>query len=111
MLPSGAEIRAITPPYLVATKLAAFAGRGQGDFLGSRDLEDIIQLTDGREELVGDVASADQDVRGFVADEIEALLEQPRFVDAVFGSLRGDAASQARAEDVVLPRLRALTRS
>ena len=26
-LPSGAEIRVITPPYLVATKLAAFAGR------------------------------------------------------------------------------------
>jgi predicted nucleotidyltransferase len=107
-LPSGAEIRAITPPYLVATKLAAFAGRGQGDFLGSRDLEDIIQLTDGREELVGEVRSASEDVADFVAAEIGALLDQPRFIDAIFGSLRGDVASQARAEGVVLPRLRAL---
>ncbi len=48
-LPSGTEIRAITPPYLVATKLAAFASRGNGDHIASRDLEDIILLVDGRE--------------------------------------------------------------
>lgn len=51
-LPSGSEIRAITPPYLIATKLAAFGSRGRGDHLGSRDLEDVILLVDGREELV-----------------------------------------------------------
>lgn len=53
-LPSGTQIRAITPPYLVATKLAAFISRGTGDHLGSRDLEDIILLVDGREKLVGE---------------------------------------------------------
>lgn len=30
VLPSGATIRAISPPYLVATKLEAFRGRGRG---------------------------------------------------------------------------------
>jgi hypothetical protein len=34
-LPSGAPIRAVSPPYLLATKLAAFKGRGKRDFLGS----------------------------------------------------------------------------
>lgn len=108
-LPSGAEIRAVTPPYLVATKLSAFEGRGGGDHLASRDLEDIILLIDGREELVGDIAAAADDVRGFVANGIGDLLGQPRFVDAVFGFLRADMVSQSRAESVVLPRLQALT--
>jgi Nucleotidyl transferase AbiEii toxin, Type IV TA system len=104
-LPSSTQIRAVTPPYLVATKLSAFAGRGGGDHLGSRDLEDIILLVDGREELVGEVAAADDEVRDFIAERVAGLLDQPRFVDAVFGLLRPDGASQARAESVVLPRL------
>lgn len=107
-LPSGMEIRAVTPPYLVATKLSAFAGRGRRDYLGSRDLEDIILLVDGREELIGEVAAAADDVREFVARGIGDLLDQPRFIDAIFGLLRADLASQARAESVVLPRLRTL---
>jgi hypothetical protein len=110
-LPSGTEIRAITPPYLVATKLAAFAGRGRGDHLGSRDLEDIVLLLDGRQELVGEVESADATVRGFIAGEVTGLLEQARFIDAIFGFLRADMPSQVRAETVVLPRLRAIAGS
>jgi hypothetical protein len=107
-LPSGAQIRAITPPYLVATKLAAFAGRGRGDHLGSRDLEDIILLVDGREEVLAELSEADSAVRGFVVTEVAVLLNQPRFIDAIFGFLRADMVSQARAETVVLPRLRAI---
>ncbi len=107
-LPSGAEIRAVTPPYLVATKLAAFGSRGRGDHVGSRDLEDVILLVDGREELVAEIAGADDDVRAFVATEVAVLLRQPRFVDAIFAFLRADIASQARAETVVLPRLQAI---
>lgn len=107
-LPSGVEIRAVTPPYLVATKLAAFAGRGRGDHLGSRDLEDIVALVDGREELVGEVASASDEVRAFIASQIGNLLGQPRFVDAIFGFLRPDVASQERAQLIVLPRLASL---
>jgi hypothetical protein len=107
-LPSGVEIRAVTPPYLLATKLAAFASRGHGDHLGSRDLEDVMLLVDGREELVGEVAHAGDDVREFIANEVGRLLDEPRFTDAVFGFLRADTASQARAESVVLPRLRLL---
>jgi hypothetical protein len=106
--PSGANIRAVTPPYLIATKLAVFSSRGRGDHLGSRDLEDVILLVDGREELVAEVAEADDDVRAFIATELAMLLRQARFVDAIFVFLRADMASQARAETVVLPRLHAI---
>jgi hypothetical protein len=108
-LPSGATIRAVSPPYLLATKLEAFKGRGKRDFLGSRDFGDIIALVDGREELVDEVAQAPADVRDYIAAELRALLADPRFSDGLFGALRPDAGSQARADSVVIPRLTSLT--
>jgi hypothetical protein len=107
-LPSGAVIRAVSPPYLLATKLEAFKGRGRGDFLASRDFGDIVALIDGREELVGEVAEADDDVRRYLADEVGALLAVPRFADGLFGALLPDGASQQRADTVVLPALQAI---
>jgi hypothetical protein len=92
----------------MATKLEAFHGRGRGDHLGSRDLEDIVLLVDGRESLVDEVLEAASDVRAYLTDEVGALLDEPRFVDALFAFLRPDAASQARGDSVVLPRLRAI---
>jgi predicted nucleotidyltransferase len=108
-LPSGATIRAVSPPYLLATKLEAFKGRGNRDFLGSRDFSDIIALVDGREELVHEVAQAPADVRDYIAAELRVLLADARFSDGLFGALRPDAGSQARADSVVLPRLTSLT--
>jgi hypothetical protein len=105
-LPSGAAIRAVSPPYLLATKLEAFKSRGRDDFLASRDFGDIIALVDGREELTIEVARADYEVRSYIGSEVQRLLAHPRFPDGLFGALRPDAASQARAEAVVLPRLR-----
>ena len=61
---------------------------------------------DGREELVGEVTKSPPELRRYLSEEIQALLDEPRFTDALFGFLRGDMASQARAEAVVLPRLR-----
>ena len=108
-LPSGTVIRAVSPPYLLATKLEAFKGRGRGDFLGSRDFGDIIALVDGREELVDEVrATADVELRRYLAEEIAALMEAAGFQDGLYGALLPDVASQDRAEAVVLPALRAI---
>jgi hypothetical protein len=107
-LPSGALIRAVSPPYLLATKLEAFKGRGQRDFLASRDFDDIIALVDGREEVVDEVQDASVDVRHYLSSEVAAILRDPRFADGLFAVLRPDAASQVRAERAILPRLRAI---
>lgn len=76
-LPSGAEIRAATPPYLIATKLEAFSGRGRGDLLASHDLEDVIALIDGREELIGEVETGPAELRSFVAGQLDAVRADP----------------------------------
>lgn len=107
-LPSGTVIRAVSPPYLLATKLEAFKGRGRRDFLGSRDFADIIAMVDGREELGAEVEAAPRDVRRYIADEVADLIGDARFADGLFGALRPDRASQARADAIVVPRLRGL---
>jgi predicted nucleotidyltransferase len=107
-LPSGAVIRAAPPPYVVAMKLEAFRGRGRGDFIGSRDFEDISVLLDRRAELVDELAAAGDDVRGYVAVEARQLLDEPRLLDGFAAALPPDAASQRRAGDVLLPALRSI---
>src|SRR5205807_703331 len=56
------EIRVITAPYFLATKLEAFHGRGKNDFR-SHDLEDVVAVIDGRSELVGEVRLAAADLQ------------------------------------------------
>lgn len=107
-LPSGATIRAAAPVYMLAMKLEAFKGRGNGDFLGSRDFGDIVTLIDGRAELPGEVAEADADARAYIAQEMRRLLAERRFMDGLAGAMRGDQASQERIEVVVLPVIEAL---
>jgi predicted nucleotidyltransferase len=110
-LPSDTRIKAITPPYLLATKLEAFAGRGRGDLLGSRDFEDLISLVDGRDVLVDEVRASPRELRTFLAQKTIELEALPRFEEWVGASLRPDAANQARVEAIVLPRLREIMAS
>ncbi len=44
--------RVAAPAVLLATKLDAFTDRGQGDYLSSKDMEDVVALINGRPELV-----------------------------------------------------------
>lgn len=108
-LPSGAWIRAVPPPYLLATKLEAFKGRGRGDFFGSADFADIVGLVDGRETLVAEVQTAAPELRRYVSEELQRLRSHARFLDGVYGALPPDRAGQARADEIILPRLERLT--
>jgi hypothetical protein len=114
-LPSGRQIRAISPPYLLATKLEAWSGRGGGDHLRSHDLEDVIRLVDGRADVVDEVGDALDDLRIFLSREISTLLDQPRFVDAIDGTVvgfgPGGSGDEVRVQEIVLPRFRALSGS
>lgn len=109
-LPSGWRIRAASPAYLVATKLEAFASRGDGDLYGSRDFGDVITLIDGREELVGEVQAAEPQLRAYIAESVAQLLALPRVDDGLAGAVRPDRASQERVDAVIRPRLARLAK-
>jgi hypothetical protein len=101
------EIRAITAPYFVATKVEAVRGRGQDDLRLSHDLEDIVTVIDGRAQLVGEVDLAPADLRKYLSDEFRDLLSNQNFVEALPGHLLPDAASQQRL-GLVLERMKQL---
>ncbi|MGD1024080.1 MAG: hypothetical protein ABR880_14940 [Candidatus Sulfotelmatobacter sp.] len=92
------EIRVITAPYFLATKLEAFRGRGKNDFRMSHDLEDIVTVIDGRAELMEEVRHARADVQKYLSDEFGDLLSNRDFLEALPGHLLPDAASQQRLE-------------
>ena len=95
-LPSGKEIRLIDPVHFVATKLEAFDGRGDNDFVMSHDLEDVICVLDGRPELEDEITDAMRELRDYVCNRIRDLVNTRQFVESLPGHLPGDAGSQAR---------------
>jgi hypothetical protein len=95
------EIRLVTAPYFLATKLEAFHGRGKNDYQMSHDLEDIVTLIDGRPELAGEVSAAAAELRNYLRDEFRKLLAVSAFRDALYGHLLPDAASQQRVPLII----------
>ncbi|MDQ7051000.1 MAG: hypothetical protein Q9M92_16285 [Enterobacterales bacterium] len=77
------NIRLIKPEYFIATKIEAFKGRGNNDPISSHDIEDLLNLFDGRNELVDEIKAADNDVQGFISDELKKLLSSDGFEYAV----------------------------
>lgn len=101
------ELRVVTAPYFVGTKLEAFRGRGKQDFHASSDLEDIVTVLDGRPTLVDEVADSSRMLRRYVGREVGKILENLEFLDALPGHLSGDPVSQARIP-MILENLRLL---
>jgi len=104
-LPSGQVINLVSPAYFLATKLAAFYGRGQGDFLMSHDIEDIVAVLDGRSEIVRDIHHADKEVTDYLVNEFNNLLQNRAFIEALSGHLPADGISQKRVA-LVIERIR-----
>jgi hypothetical protein len=105
-LRSGREIRAIPPPFLLATKLEAFSSRGELDFLGSRDFGDAVVLIDGREELMEEVAAAPKPLRAYVRRRFEDLSKHRDFDRGLEGALPSSPEAGERVDLVIRPRIR-----
>ena len=110
-LPSGKGIRAIPPPYLLATKLEAFKTRGRGDLYGSRDFGDVVALIDGREELTAELADASAALREYVAGQLNELSRHPVFDNGLEGALPPSPETRARVELVIRPRIASIVGS
>jgi len=109
-LSPGVHARVITPPYFMAAKIQAFRDRGttrgRPDYYGSKDLEDVIALVEGRTTLVSELEHANPRVQQYVVSEITRLLRDQSFIDALpahlsdmTGTVRHDA--QKRVVDIL----------
>lgn len=93
-LTPGITIKLLTAPYFVATKLEAYKGRGNNDVLSSHDIEDILNLFDGREELIDEIKSSSAELKNYLAKEIATLLNNRDIDSAVQSTARGDSGRQ-----------------
>lgn len=96
ILPSGRKILLISATAFLATKFEAFADRGASDMLGSHDLEDIMNIVDGRPELIDEVSAARIDLRAYLAEQCATLMQATSFVDALPGLIFPDENHAAR---------------
>jgi hypothetical protein len=79
----------------------AFASRGKGDFLSSHDLEDVLNVVNGREELVEEMCAAPGALRAAVAQTFSRLLADPNFSNVLPGLIAEEERAgvvQARME-------------
>lgn len=102
---NGITIRRVSGPAFVATKLEAFAdpNRGANDFLASHDLEDVLNVVDGRPELIEELAVAPQPLRHAVRKSIATLLQNPDFANALPGLI-----ADSNRSAIVLARLQSM---
>lgn len=97
----GFSIPLISPVAWIATKLAAFADRGNRDYYGSHDLEDILAVIDGRASIIEEIDDTEVGIRTYVISSIRKLMQSNQFIASLSGHLPSDEASQQR-----LPELR-----
>ena len=100
-LPSGREIKLISPPAFLATKFEAFWSRGKGDPLTSHDLEDIINVLEGRLSIAADVQAAEPTVRAYLAAQFTRLLALPNFDSVLPGMVEYDALHAQRVAAIM----------
>lgn len=109
VLPNGERIRVFSIPYLLASKLEAFRGRGHGDYMASKDLEDIVSLLDGCPDAEQRVIAAPDGARKHLRQEFKRLLADKTFLGSLEGHLNfgRDARERLDRLHAILSRLAA----
>lgn len=98
---AGTDVRIVSAPYFIATKIEAFLGRGNNDFLGSADLEDIITILDGRSEVVSEMKAAAKKLQTYIAKNFSDWLQNNDFINTLPGLIAPDPTSQDRFNLIV----------
>lgn len=106
-LPSGRNIRLANAPCFLATKLEAFSNRGGGDYLASEDMEDVLAILDGRPELLDEIQASDTALIDYLANQMNRLLADRAFREAVPGHVDSESPSVGRSE-IVFERMQAI---
>lgn len=97
-LPNGERIRVFSIPYLLASKLEAFHGRGRGDYMASKDIEDIVSLLDGCPDAERRIAAAPDGARKHLRQEFKRLLADKAFLGSLEGHLNFGRDARERLE-------------
>ena len=97
--PNDKKIKIFNAIYFIATKLEAFTDRAynKNDYWDCKDLEDIINIINGRPELLAELIDSPKNVMQFISNYFKNLIEDPKWFDAIKSIARHE-----RSRNVVL---------
>jgi hypothetical protein len=95
-------IKLISAPLFLCTKLDAFSDRGHGDYLSSSDIEDVVAIVNGRDELIAECAAQNGAVVEYLAANCRQLINDEPFLNALPGILPYTARNR---EAIVVSRM------
>ncbi|MFM1885729.1 MAG: hypothetical protein RL026_886 [Pseudomonadota bacterium] len=99
-LPDGLAIKLIAAPVFLATKFEAFRTRGQSDVLLSHDFEDIINVVEGRVDIVQEVGASEEGLRAYLGSQFARVTAATDFHNVLPGLLALDDLHAQRLERV-----------
>ena len=93
------NIKILNAVYFIATKLEAFTDRAYNinDYWDCKDLEDIINVINGRPELINELVNSPADVTKFISNYFKKLYGDPKWLDAIKAIARHE-----RSRNIVL---------
>lgn len=98
-LTDSVRVRLDSAPVFIATTLEALTTRGKLD-LFSHDLDDLLNVIDGRASIIEDMRGASAELQAAVGEQFVRLLQQSDFDNTLPGLL-----SDERRTHIVLARL------
>lgn len=81
------QIQILPLPYFLASKFTAFNDRGAKEPRTSHDFEDIVYVLDNRTDIVEQLIQSPEDVRSYLKEQLENILDNRVIQEAILGNL------------------------
>lgn len=81
------QIQILPLPYFMASKFTAFNDRGAKEPRSSHDFEDIVYILDNRTDIVEQLIQSPKDVRPYLKEQLENILNNRLIQEAILGNL------------------------
>ncbi|HAT1815615.1 TPA: hypothetical protein I8Z13_002112 [Legionella pneumophila] len=94
-------IKSVTAPYFLATKIEAFKSRGNYDFLGSHDFEDMITVIAGCIDIAEQVQTSNDDLKNHLRLVFNEFLKSDEFMQSLPGHLNDGPVTEKRVQTVI----------
>lgn len=95
------KINVFDLPYILATKIEAFKGRGKGSYLMSHDVEDIVTIFDGRPSIAADLKKSEKKVLAFLKGELTHFLNDSKFISSLDAHISDKEITQGRKKIII----------
>ena len=81
------KVQILPLPYFLASKFSAYNDRGARDPRTSHDFEDIVYVLDNRTDIVEQFALIPDDVRPYLEEQFQKILDDKDMQEAIYGNL------------------------